>query len=102
MGPLAHARGSETQCADTEPRPKGAECVTQNWLKSISPRIAQLRGRHRDSETHLGAARYRRIAFPSRARQQAVSTSNEDDEVSGKSRPSSLEVRATQNSSRLE
>ena len=30
-------RGSETQYADTEPRPQGAVCVRPNWLKSSPP-----------------------------------------------------------------
>ena len=49
------------------------------------------RVRYRDRSLTV-AARYRRIAFPSRARQQAVSASTEDDGVSGKSRPSSLKA----------
>src|ERR1039458_1786297 len=36
----AHARCGitpETQCPDTEPRPKGAGCAPPTWLQSISP-----------------------------------------------------------------
>ena len=44
------------------------------------------RVRHWDHSLTV-AARYRRIAFPSRAREQAGSISTKDGEVSGKSRP---------------
>src|ERR1017187_7724498 len=64
--PAPCGRGSETQCADAEPRPKGAECVRPNWLKSISPRIAQLRGRPQESrvsalQTEVSAPRQPRF-----------------------------------------
>ena len=33
--PAPCGRGSETQCADTEPRPKGAVCVTPTKLAQV-------------------------------------------------------------------